>query len=837
MGDISFIYSKEAEKSSVETILKSLETTKDGLKSSDADIRLKKFGFNSIEEKKKSLFLKILGYFWGPIPWMIEAAAVLSLIIGNYVDFYIIFSLLLVNGAVDFWEEFQAGNAIKALKKELALTCIAKRDGKWLKLETKKLVPGDIIKLRLGNVIPSDAKLFEGDYLLVDQSTLTGESLPVTKNSGEIVYSGSIAKQGEMLAVVTATGKNTFFGKTTKLVENAQPVSHFQKAVLKIGDYLIYMSIILSSILIIIQLFKHTPYLTLFQYVLILIVASIPVALPAVLSVTMALGALKLSKMKTVVTKLESIEEIAGIDVLCCDKTGTLTQNKLTLGKPLIFSDVDEKTLILYGSLASKEENQDPIDLAIIQSLSNKDELKRYQQEEFLPFDPVKKRSEAKVKDSEGKFFYVTKGAPQIILNLCNLEPSLEEKINKSIDDFAKKGHRTLGVALSQDKKTWKFLGILPLFDPLREDSIQTINLAKEHGIKIKMLTGDNIAIAKEIARKLNLGDNLCVANELISKDVNADSEAFVKKIESMDGFAEVFPEHKYDIVKALQKDKHIVGMTGDGVNDSPALKQADVGIAVSGATDAARAAASMVSLIPGLSVIIKAIEESRRIFERMNSYSIYRIAETIRIMFFITLSIIVFNFYPISAIMIILLAILNDIPILTIAYDNTAVDPQPVRWQMRRVLTISTVLGAVGILFTFVLLYIAKEILNLDINQLQSFIFLKLSVAGHQTLFIARTKKPFFFRPFPSLILLMAILTTQLIAALLVGIGIFMTAIPWVYIGLIWGYTIIEMFVTDFVKILFYKHLNFESTHHQKFLKFIKKTHKNHSEEFFTNK
>ncbi|MGD2168751.1 MAG: plasma-membrane proton-efflux P-type ATPase [Chlamydiota bacterium] len=830
MDDICFIDAKEAEKSNVDAILKSLKTSKEGLKSSDADSRLKKCGSNSIEEKKQSLFLKVLSYFWGPIPWMIEAAAILSLIIGHYVDFYIIFSLLVVNGGVSFWEEFQAGNAIKALKKELSLTCIAKRDGKWVQLETKKLVPGDIIKLRLGNIIPADAKLLEGDYLLVDQSTLTGESLPVTKKSGEIIYSGSIANQGEMVAVVTATGKNTFFGKTTKLVETAHPVSHFQKAVLKIGDFLIYMSIALSSILIIVQLFKHTPFLTLFQYVLILIVASIPVALPAVLSVTMALGALKLSKMKTVVTKLESIEEIAGIDVLCCDKTGTLTQNKLTLDEPLIFADIDKNTLILYGALASKEENQDPIDLAIIKALSNKDELEKYQQEEFYPFDPVKKRSEAKIKDAEGKTFHVSKGAPQIILKLCSVESSLENQINKSIDDYAKKGHRTLGIAISKDKKTWKFLGILPLFDPLREDSIETVNLAKEHGIKIKMLTGDNIAIAREISHKLNLGDNLCVADELITKDTNVDSEAFIKKIVSMNGFAEVFPEHKYDIVKALQKDKHIVGMTGDGVNDSPALKQADVGIAVSGATDAARSAASMVSLIPGLSVIIKAIEESRRIFERMNSYSIYRIAETIRIMFFITISIIVFDFYPISAIMILLLAILNDIPMLSIAYDNTAIDPKPVRWQMKRVLTISTALGIVGIISTFLLLYIAKDILQLDVNQIQSFIFLKLSVAGHQTLFLARSKKPFFFRPFPSLILLSAILTTQLIAALLVGIGIFMTPIPWAYIGLIWGYTIIWMFIADFVKILFYKHLNFESSHHQKFLKFIKKMHKNHS-------
>jgi len=826
-----FVDFDEAKKSDLENLFKSLETSKEGLKSSVAQTRLNKCGYNFIEEKKKSLFLKILSYFWGPIPWMIEIAAILSIVIGHYLDFYIIFALLLINGIVDFWEEYQAKNAVEALKNKLALTCIVKRDGKWIKEDAKKLVPGDIIRLRLGNIIPADAKLFDGDYILIDQSTLTGESLPVTKKNGEIAFSGSIAKQGEMLGLVIATGKNTFFGKTSKLVEKAHPISHFQKAVLKIGDYLIYLSVVLASILIIVQLFKHTEYLTLFQFVLILVIASIPVALPVVLSVTMALGALKLSKMKTVVTKLESIEEIAGIDVLCCDKTGTLTQNKLTLGDSAILSNIDKSTLILYGALASKEENQDPIDLAIIKEAQN---IEGYTQEEFLPFDPVKKRSQAKIKDSQGKIFYIAKGAPQVILKLCNLGQNVE--INEAIKAFAKKGSRTLGVARSEDNKTWQFLGLLSLYDPLRADALQTINQAKEHGIQIKMLTGDNIAIAKEIAHQIQLGENLCVATELITKDTNFESSQFIEKIEKTDGFAEIFPEHKYEIVKALQKNNHIVGMTGDGVNDAPALKQADVGIAVKGATDAAQAAASMVSLVPGLSIIIKAIEESRKIFERMNSYSIYRITETIRIMFFIVTSILVFNFYPITAIMIILLALLNDIPILTIAYDNTALDPKPVHWQMHKILTISTALGIVGIISTFLLLFIAKDILHLSIDQLQSFIFLKLSVAGHQTLFIARTKRFFCFKPFPSLILLGAILTTQTIAALLVGFGIFMTKISWSYIGLIWGYTIVWMFIADLVKIELYKHLNFESKHNQKFLKFIKKLHKFHSLEQLTD-
>lgn len=819
------ISSEEAQKAEISTLLSRLQSSQEGLSSADAKERLKSCGLNQIEEKKGSLILKIFHYFWGPIPWMIEVAAILSLVVHHFVDFYIILTLLLVNGLVDFWEEFQAGNAIEALKKKLALKCLVKRDGKWMEIDAFQLVPGDIIRLRIGNIIPADAKLIEGDYLSIDQSALTGESLPVTKKAGELAYSGSVAKQGEMLGLVTATGQNTFFGQTTKLVEKAKPVSHFQKAVLHIGDYLIYLSLVLAFILIVVQLSRNTPFLHLIQFVLVLIVASIPVAMPAVLSVTMALGALKLSKMKAVVTKLESIEEIAGIDVLCCDKTGTLTKNELTMGEPAVFGNVSARQAILMGALASKIENRDPIDLAIFKGLKDPDDIKGFTQEKFTPFDPVRKKEDAAVRDKQGNVFYVTKGAPQVIAALCHLDAQLENSVNKAIGNFAEKGHRTLGVARSQDGKNWEFFGLLPLFDPLRDDSVETIRNAQEHGVKIKMLTGDNFSIAKEIASQLHIGNTIHIAKELIEEKKKWSSSVFEEKIESSDGFAEIFPEHKYAIVKALQKRKHIVGMTGDGVNDAPALKQANVGIAVSGATDAAQAAASLVLLAPGLSVIIKAIEESRRIFERMNSYSIYRITETIRIMLFMVASIVVFNFYPVTPVMIILLALLNDIPILAIAYDHTSIDKQPVRWQMRRVLTIATALGFLGIVATFTLLFIAKDILHLSLPQIQSFIFLKLSVAGHQTLFITRTRSAFYSKPYPAPILLAAILTTQLIAALFVGFGIYLTPIPWKYIGLIWIYTLIWMFIADRVKIMLYRHLDLTSGHHQKFLERIKQS------------
>jgi H+-transporting ATPase len=572
------------------------------------------------------------------------------------------------------------------------------------------------------------------------------------------------------------------------------------------------------------MLFRGESILTLVQFALILIVAAIPVAMPAVLSVTMAIGAVVLAKMKAIVTRLESIEEMAGMDILCSDKTGTLTQNKLRLGEPALFGAEDAQELILAGALASKAEDRDAIDMAVLGGLQDPQKLDSYEQTNFLPFDPVKKRTEAEIKDGGGTTFKVTKGAPQVILEICSPPADLADEINAKVDEFAGQGYRTLGVARSDDGAGWQFLGLLPLFDPPREDSADTIQRAEAHGIRVKMVTGDNTAIAKQIAAQLGLGTDIHVASELFKE--GAGSSAVTKEVEARvkraDGFAEVFPEHKFDIVRVLQDVGHIVGMTGDGVNDAPALKQANTGIAVSGATDAARSAADLVLMAPGLSVIILAVEEARRIFERMNSYAIYRIIETIRIMFFVVLAMIVFKFYPITTIMIILLALLNDLPIMTIAYDNTWLDPKPVRWDTRRVLTVATVLGLLGVVETFGMLLIAKLGLNLDQAQIQSLIYLKLAVAGHLTLFVARTKRPFFTRPYPAPVLLVAVLCTQTIAALIVGLGFLVTPIPWAYVGLVWGYCLVWLFIEDWAKLRVYDHLRMSGKHHKSFIQRI---------------
>jgi H+-transporting ATPase len=526
--------------------------------------------------------------------------------------------------------------------------------------------------------------------------------------------------------------------------------------------------------------------------------------MPTVLSVTMAVGARLLAKKEAIVTRLSAIEELAGVDVLCSDKTGTLTQNKLTLGDPFTVDGIAPDQVILWAALASRAEDKDTIDLAVIGGVKDDKELKSCQVLHFMPFDPVHKRTEATVKGADGKQFFVAKGAPQVILKMAINAGEVKDAVEKTILDFAGRGYRSLGVARADEQGKWKFVGMLPLFDPPREQAKATIASAVQMGVKIKMVTGDQIAIARETSKQLGLGSNILDANSLgdLKKDATPEQ---AKAIEGADGFAQVFPEHKFHIIDVLQKHGHIVGMTGDGVNDAPALKKADCGIAVSGATDAARAAASIVLLASGLSVIIDAIKESRRIFQRMNSYAIYRIAETLRVLFFMTLAILVFNFYPVTAVMIVMIALLNDGAILSIAYDNVHYRDKPEAWNMRLVLSIATVLGVVGVVAAFGLFYLAERVFHLDRLHAQTLMYLKLSVAGHLTIFLTRTRGPFWSIR-PARILWIAVLGTQIIATLIAVYGLFMAPLGWKWAGFVWVYALLWALVNDRVKLLAYK-------------------------------
>jgi len=786
---------------------KRLASSPDGLFQVEAQKRRIQYGANEIEEKKTNEFLKFLSYFWGPIPWMIEAAVILSAAARHWPDFAIILLLLLANAGVGFWEEHQAGNAIAALKAKLAIKARVKRDGKWINTAARELVPGDAIRIRLGDIVPADARLLGGDPIEVDQSALTGESLPATRKPGDAVFSGSIVRQGEIGALVYATGANTYFGKTAQLVQEAHTVSHFQRAVLKIGNYLIVLAVVLVAAIIAVAILRGDPLLTTLQFALVLTVAAIPVAMPTVLSVTLAVGARLLARKEAIVTRLSAIEELAGVDILCSDKTGTLTQNKLTLGDPFSVDGIRADQVILNAALASRADDKDTIDLAVLGALKGDQGLKGYQIVHFQSFDPVHKRTEATVKGVDGKEFTVAKGAPQVILSLSANAAQVKSAVDKAVNDFAARGFRSLGVARGDGDGQWRFLGVLPLFDPPREDAKATIATARQMGVSVKMVTGDALAIARETAKKLGMGANILDASGLGDAKGHATPQT-APAIEKADGFAQVFPEHKFHIVDVLQQGGHIVGMTGDGVDDAPALKKADCGIAVSGATDAARAAAAIVLMTPGLSAIIDAIKESRKIFQRMNSYAIYRIAETLRVLLFMTLSILIFNFYPLTAVMIVMLALLNDGAILSIAYDKVHYKDQPEAWNMRVVLGIATVLGVVGVVAVFALFYLAGRVFHLDRAHTQTMMYLKLSVAGHLTIFLTRTRGPFWSIR-PARILWIAVLGTQALATLIAVYGVFMTTLGWGWAAFVWGYALVWFPINDRLKLLAYRILD----------------------------
>ncbi|HXH71330.1 MAG TPA: plasma-membrane proton-efflux P-type ATPase [Mariprofundaceae bacterium] len=835
-----------------------------GLPDSEAASRLQTYGRNEIRAREETLLHRIFRRFWGPIPWMIETAALLSAIVQKWDDFSIIMVMLLVNAGLDFFQERRALNALKVLKDKLARDAVVRRGGTFKRIPVAELVPGDIIKMKIGDIVPADVQLLDGDYLLIDQAALTGESLPASKKSGEIAYANTIVKQGEMLAVVVNTGMQTNFSSVVSLVAQAQleARSHFQKMVIQIGNFLILITIALVILIILVSLFRHEPLLEIARFALVLSVAAIPVALPAVLSVTMAVGAVNLARRQAIVSKLTAIEELAGVDIFCSDKTGTLTKNEMHVAEPVLFKEHSERDLFLFAALASRLENNDPIEMPLFHYIDEHMpdlDWKSWKSGNFVPFDPVSKRTEAAV-EKDGEQWTVIKGAPQVLIGMADLDDEAARNLGTTVDLLASKGYRTLAVGRRTGDKPLELIGLIPLYDPPRDDSKAVIDQMRDYGVHTKMITGDNLAIAKEIGRLLGLEKRSirsaqlsgAASNELLAmaealttaiyqklkgraslkearqfagevmqslqelydtrllehEFIHTHESAIVEMIEEVDIFAEVVPEDKYRIVDTLQKGGHIVAMTGDGVNDAPALKKADCGFAVSNATDAARAAAAIILTAPGLSVIHEAVLQARITFERMQSYATFRITETIRIILFMTLSILIFNFYPITALMIIMLALLNDIPILAIAYDNTKPSDKPVRWNMPELLTTASVLGIVGVIESFVLFFILRQH-GFPEPMIQTMLFLKLVVAGHSTLYICRSRGWFWQHPWPSPLLLFATFGTEIVGTLLAVYGVFVTAIGWEYALLIWGYTFIWFLLADAVKVGLKRHLH----------------------------
>ncbi|CAJ1975888.1 unnamed protein product [Sphenostylis stenocarpa] len=825
----------------IDEVFEQLKCTREGLSSTEGENRLQIFGPNKLEEKKESKFLKFLGFMWNPLSWVMEAAAIMAIALANgegkppdWQDFVGIVCLLLINSTISFIEENNAGNAAAALMAGLAPKTKVLRDGKWSEQEAAILVPGDIISIKLGDIIPADARLLEGDPLMVDQAALTGESLPVTKHPGQEVFSGSTCKQGEIEAVVIATGVHTFFGKAAHLVDSTNQVGHFQKVLTAIGNFCICsIAVGMLTEIIVMYPIQRRKYREGIDNLLVLLIGGIPIAMPTVLSVTMAIGSHKLSQQGAITKRMTAIEEMAGMDVLCSDKTGTLTLNKLTVDKNLVevfAKGVDKDHVILLAARAARTENQDAIDAAIVGMLADPKEARAGIREvHFLPFNPVDKRTALTYIDANGNWHRSSKGAPEQIMALCNLREDAKKKVHAIIDKFAERGLRSLAVARQEvPEKTkesagapWQFVGLLSLFDPPRHDSAETIRRALNLGVNVKMITGDQLAIAKETGRRLGMGTNMYPSATLLGQDKDASIAALPVEelIEKADGFAGVFPEHKYEIVKKLQERKHICGMTGDGVNDAPALKKADIGIAVADATDAARSASDIVLTEPGLSVIISAVLTSRAIFQRMKNYTIYAVSITIRIVFGFMFIALIWQF-DFSPFMVLIIAILNDGTIMTISKDRVKPSPLPDSWKLKEIFATGVVLGGYLALMTVIFFWAMKKTsffsdkfgvrpLNDSIDEMTAALYLQVSIVSQALIFVTRSRSWSFVER-PGVLLVSAFFIAQLLLALQVATLIAVYAnwgfarikgIGWGWAGVIWLYSIVFYVPLDFMK------------------------------------
>lgn len=818
-------------------VFEQLRTSHQGLSSEDAEARVQIFGLNKLEEKTENKFLKFLSFMWNPLSWVMEAAAIMAIVLANgggegpdWQDFVGIVCLLLINSTISFIEENNAGNAASALMARLAPKTKVLRDRQWQEMDASYLVPGDIISIKLGDIVPADARLLEGDPLKIDQSALTGESLPVTKRTGDEVYSGSTCKQGEIEAVVIATGVHSFFGKAAHLVDSTEVIGHFQQVLTAIGNFCI-CSIAVGMVLEIIVMFpiQHRSYRDGINNLLVLLIGGIPIAMPTVLSVTLAIGSHRLSQQGAITKRMTAIEEMAGMDVLCSDKTGTLTLNRLTVDRNLIevFNpDMDKDFIVLLAARASRMENQDAIDAAIVNMLADPKEARANIKEvHFLPFNPVDKRTAITYIDSDGKWYRASKGAPEQILDLCQERNEIAGKVHTIIDKFAERGLRSLGVALQEVPEEtkespggpWTFCGLLPLFDPPRHDSAETIRRALNLGVCVKMITGDQLAIGKETGRRLGMGTNMYPSSALLGREKDQNEALPVDElIEKADGFAGVFPEHKYEIVKILQEKKHVVGMTGDGVNDAPALKKADIGIAVADATDAARSASDIVLTEPGLSVIVSAVLTSRAIFQRMKNYTIYAVSITIRIVLGFVLLALIWE-YDFPPFMVLIIAILNDGTIMTISKDRVKPSPRPDSWKLNEIfatgVVIGTYLALVTVLFYWIVIdttffedHFGVSSLSDNSEEVSSAVYLQVSIISQALIFVTRSQSWSFVER-PGTLLMCAFVVAQLVATLIAVYAnisfAYISGIGWGWAGVIWLYSLIFYIPLDIIKFI----------------------------------
>jgi len=783
-----------------------------GLQQREAENRLKQYGYNEVPEKKTNPTFRFLAKFWGLTAWMLELIIILSWFLHKTSDAYIVTGLLVFNAIIGFMQEQNAANAVEALKKKLQVNARVLRDGVWRTIPARELTGGDIIRIRIGDFVPADVKIIRGE-IGIDQSALTGESMEVEKKSEEIIYSGSIVTRGEASGIVVLTGINTYFGRTVQLVQIAKPKLHIETIISKVVKWLLMIVAALLLIAFVASFLQGINPLEILPLMLVLLLGAIPVALPAMFTVSMALGSLELVKRGVLVTRLSAPDDAARMDILCVDKTGTITVNKMSVAKVIALNGYSENDLLLYGALASHEANHDSIDTAFINAANEKNLLDTsIIRKTFTPFDPKTRRTEAEIKKGDEQF-QVIKGSFVVLAELCGLQDRDKSDLEAKINEFAQNGYRALAVAKEKIKNKPELVGLVALHDPPRSDSKKLITELKELGVSVKMLTGDALSIAREVAKAVGIGDRIIKISEL--KEADEPNQIKAAEIaEKTDGFAEVYPEDKYLIVKDFQAKGHIVGMTGDGVNDAPALKQAEVGTAVCNATDVAKGAASIVLTDEGLTDIIGPIKIGRMMFQRINTWILNKIARTILKTCFVVFAFLISGKYVISASAMLIMIFMTDFVKISLSTDNVKWSKKPAVWDINGLVKVAVVLGLIMLIEAFGLLYIGLNYFNLNADNaaLSTFSFEILFFFAMFSILVVR-EKGHFWDSAPSKTFLSVISIDMILGAVFPTFGFLgFKAIPLIQTLAVIGYSFIfSLIINDFIKFVLLKkwHMN----------------------------
>jgi H+-transporting ATPase len=779
-----------------------------GLTHAEVEIRRQEHGYNEVAEKKGHPVLKFLRKFWGISAWMLELIMILSAALGKYSDLAVVSALLVINAVLSFMQERRAAGVVEALRRRLQVSARVLRDSSWQVIPARELVPGDIVRVRPGDIIPADVKLLTG-ALTVDQSALTGESKDADKTPGDVLSSGSLVRRGEGNGAVMLTGAKTYFGRTTELVQQARPTLHIEAVVTKVVRWLFVIVGALLAVVVILSLIRGEPLLEMAPLMLVLLMSAVPVALPVMFTVSMAVGSKELAKRGVLVTRLSAAEDAATMDVLCVDKTGTITLNQLAVTGVIPLEHATEADVLFAGALASQEANQDPIDLAFLAASKERhifDNLSKVATVSFAPFDAKNRRTEAVV-EQNGQRLRVMKGAVRTIAEACGLQPPAIDELEARVSAAAAKGYRTLAVARGPETGAPALVGLVSLYDPPRPDASQLIATLRDRGVSVKMLTGDALPVASEIARGVGL-TNIRRMAELKAASAQTGNQA-VDLFAGADGFAEVFPEDKYIVVKHLQAAGHVTGMTGDGVNDAPALRQAEVGIAVSTATDVAKGAASVVLTQPGLTNIVALVEQGRTIYQRILTWIINKISRTILKAAFVAIAYVVTGKFVVSAFAMLLLTFMTDFAKIALATDHVRSSRKPETWNIGGFITVSVILGVAMVAETLLLLRIGWSRFGLatNSNALYTFSFLVLLYFAVFSVVSARERRAF-WSTMPSKSLMAALMADTLTGTILTRVGLpGLMPLPWPQTFAIFAYAMVScLVVNDAVKVLMIK-------------------------------